>query len=129
VSRLRLRLAVITAAVVSLALAGGANAASSELFFSEYVEGSSFNKAVEIFNGTGADVPLAGYSVQTYFNGNPSAGSTINLSGTLADGDVYVIADSQAGSDVSAAADPSRSRTGSTATTRSCSARTARSST
>ena len=28
------------------------HAEASELFFSEYVEGSSYNKAVEIYNGT-----------------------------------------------------------------------------
>lgn len=84
---------------------GAAEAAPTELFFSEYVEGSGFNKAVEIYNGTGADVPLAGYSVQTFFNGSGTAGSTVNLSGSLAAGDAYVIADSQAGPEVSARAD------------------------
>ncbi|MEZ4640995.1 MAG: hypothetical protein R2856_39570 [Caldilineaceae bacterium] len=29
-------------------------AAASSLFFSEYIEGSSNNKALEIYNGTGA---------------------------------------------------------------------------
>ena len=32
-----------------------AQAAPTELFFSEYIEGSSNNKALEIYNGTGAD--------------------------------------------------------------------------
>ncbi len=31
----------------------GAAAAPTELFFSEYVEGSSNNKALEVYNGTG----------------------------------------------------------------------------
>ena len=41
-----------------------ASAAPTELFFSEYIEGSSNNKAVEIYNGTGAPIDLAagGYS-------------------------------------------------------------------
>ena len=34
--------------------AGAASATPSELFFSEYIEGSSNNKALEIYNGTGA---------------------------------------------------------------------------
>ena len=48
-------------------------AAPTELFFSEYIEGSSNNKAMEIYNGTGAPVNLAagGYNVQMFFNGNP----------------------------------------------------------
>ncbi len=46
-----------------------AAAASSELFFSEYIEGSSNNKALEIFNDTGATVNLAtsGYSITMSF--------------------------------------------------------------
>lgn len=33
-------------------------AAVTELFFSEYIEGTSNNKALEIFNGTGAPINL-----------------------------------------------------------------------
>ena len=40
-----------------------------ELFFSEYIEGSSNNKALEIYNGTGAAVDLAaGRIVDANFN-------------------------------------------------------------
>ena len=86
--------------VLACALAGapGAFAAPSDLFFSEYVEGTSNNKALEIFNGTGAPVNLAteGYNVQMYFNGNPVSTLTINLTGTVAAGDVFVLAQSSA---------------------------------
>ena len=87
------------AAIVPLVFAlGSANAQPTELFFSEYVEGSSNNKALEIYNGTGAPVDLAAgsYGVQMFFNGNPAAGLTINLTGTVAAGDVYVLAHSSA---------------------------------
>jgi len=82
-------------------------AAPVELFFSEYIEGSSNNKALEIYNSTGAAVDLAagGYQVQMYFNGSASAGLTINLTGTVADGDVYVIAHSSASPVILAQAD------------------------
>ena len=61
----------------------------TELFISEYVEGSSHNKAVEIFNGTGASVDLSSYKLQYYFNGSSSAGRTIALTGIVADGDTF----------------------------------------
>jgi len=71
-------------------------AATSELFFSEYIEGGSYNKALEIYNGTGAAVDLSTYSVSRYSNGNTSPSDTHTLSGSLADGDVYVIAHASA---------------------------------
>ncbi|MBN1429196.1 MAG: ExeM/NucH family extracellular endonuclease [Anaerolineae bacterium] len=77
-----------------------ARASASELFFSEYIEGSGNNKALEIHNGTGAAVDLAagGYSIQMSFNGGTST-YTINLTGTVADGDVYVVAPTNATDD------------------------------
>jgi uncharacterized protein len=82
-------------------------AAPTELFFSEYIEGTSNNKALEIYNGTGAAIDLAagGYNVQMYFNGNASAGLTINLTGVVADGDVYVLAHASASADILSQAD------------------------
>ncbi len=70
----------------------------ANLFFSEYIEGSSNNKALEIYNGTGAaiDLSLEGYVIQVYFNGSTSAGLTINLTGTVTDNDVFVLAQSSA---------------------------------
>lgn len=37
---------------------------ATDLFISEYVEGSSFNKYLEIFNGTGASVDLSDYQLE-----------------------------------------------------------------
>ena len=79
------RITAITAVAVvvlgSLAIAPTAAAATSDVFFSEYIEGSSNNKALEIFNGTGGPVDLAagGYQVEMYFNGAATAGLTIPL--------------------------------------------------
>ncbi len=91
--------------------AAPAQAAPTELFFSEYIEGTSNNKALEIYNGTGADIDLAagGYNVQMFFNGSATAGLTINLSGTLADGDVFVLAHAQANATILAQADQTNS--------------------
>ncbi|MCB9454229.1 MAG: lamin tail domain-containing protein [Anaerolineaceae bacterium] len=86
---------------------GLVQAAAPDLFFSEYIEGSSNNKALEIYNGTGAPVDLAagGYDIQMFFNGNPIATLTINLVGTVAPGDVFVIAHSSAVAEILAQAD------------------------
>jgi predicted extracellular nuclease len=85
--------------------------AASGLFISEYIEGSNNNKAIEIYNGTGAAVDLAanGYVLQVYFNGNPSAGLTINLTGTVASGDVHVLAQGSANATILAQADQTNS--------------------
>ncbi|HEX5694195.1 MAG TPA: lamin tail domain-containing protein, partial [Arenimonas sp.] len=93
--------------LLALPLAAPAGAAATDLFLSEIIEGSSNNKAVEIYNGTGAPVDLAagGYTLQFHFNGNPAAGTTLNLSGTLAAGDVYVLAPSSANATILAQAD------------------------
>ncbi len=82
-------------------------AAAAELYLSEYIEGSSNNKAIELFNDTGAGVDLAasGYNLQMFFNGSGSAGLTINLTGTVANGDVYVVAQSAANATILAQAD------------------------
>ena len=67
---------------------------SLDVFFSEYVEGSGNNKALEIYNGTTAPINLSAgnYVVQTYFNGNTVTIQTFTLTGTVAVGDVYVFA-------------------------------------
>src|SRR5687767_9203403 len=66
-------------------------AAPTELFFSEYIEGSGFNKAVEIYNGTGAAVNLSTYTLQLHSNGSATPSQSVTLTGTLADGDVFVV--------------------------------------
>ncbi|MBI9067297.1 MAG: lamin tail domain-containing protein [Salinivirgaceae bacterium] len=65
------------------------------VFFSEYIEGSANNKALEIYNGTGAEVDLSSYVIR--INGNGSAWSSLFEfpTGTMvADKDVYVLAHS-----------------------------------
>ena len=39
----------------------GVTMAQTELFFSEYVEGSGNNRALEIYNPSSADINLSGY--------------------------------------------------------------------
>lgn len=102
-------LATATAAVTITALGvapTAASAAPTDLFISEYVEGSSNNKAIELFNGTGTAVDLTagGYQLQLYFNGSTTA-TTIALTGSVAAGDAFVFASASAGAAVLAQAD------------------------
>ena len=46
---------------------------ATDLYFSKYGEGSSNNKFLEIYNGTGASVDLSNYSVELYANGASTA--------------------------------------------------------
>jgi hypothetical protein len=77
----------------------------SDLFFSEYSEGSSYNKYLEIYNGTGADVDLSNYLITQITNGGNWYENIDTLSGTLVNGDVYVIAHTSADSSILAEAD------------------------
>ncbi len=67
-----------------------APAGANDLFFSEYIEGSSNNKAIEIFNGTGLNVDLSDYSVKIASNAS-NFGTELVLTGTLVNNEVYVI--------------------------------------
>jgi subtilisin-like proprotein convertase family protein len=66
---------------------------ATDVFFSEYVEGSSNNKALEIYNPTTQPVDLAagGYAIRIYANGASSPNAPLLLSGSLAPGAVRVI--------------------------------------
>ena len=85
--------------ILSLFISGLCFSQTSGLFFSEYAEGSSNNKYLEIYNGTGATVDLSLFSISSCSNGC----NTFNefdypdniqfAPGTmLADGAVYIIA-------------------------------------
>jgi plastocyanin len=78
----------------------------NELFFSEYIEGSSNNKAIEIYNPSSTAINMNGYSVRLFANGSATAGNVLNLPNrTLAAGDVYVIANSSANASILAVDD------------------------
>jgi len=75
------------------------------IIISEYVEGSSLNKALELYNNGLVPVDLSSFTVEVYYNGNETAGATIELAGTLQGGATYVIADDGADAAILAVAD------------------------
>jgi len=85
-----------------------------DLFFSEYIEGSGNNKALEIFNPTGSAVDLSNYTIKHAAGGagwgfHPDDGAVSGfiypLTGTLGDGDVFILAADAAGADILSLAD------------------------
>jgi len=84
---------------------GGSGSGGSDLFISEYIEGSSYNKGLELANTTGSSIDLSDYSIKKQANGSGSWGSNYNLSGTLNNGDVFVIVHSSSNSSMKAVAD------------------------
>jgi len=78
---------------------------ATDLIISEYVEGSSSNKAIEIYNGTGVSVNLSNYTLKKQSNG---AGDFINplvVNRTLAHNSTFVIVNGDAGDVLKAYAD------------------------
>jgi predicted extracellular nuclease/endonuclease I len=67
------------------------------LFISEYIEGSSSNKAIELYNSSGLSIDLEGegYRLERFSNGGTS-GTAINLIGMVSGGDVFVVANPNA---------------------------------
>ncbi len=74
--------------------------APGDLFFSEYVEGTSNNRAVEIYNPGSTPVSLSGdnYRLEIYANGAASFSSFVNLNGTVPPGGVFVLKHASASS-------------------------------
>ena len=84
---------------------GTGGGSTDDLFFSEYIEGSSNNKALEIANFTGSSVNLSSYTIKKQTNGAGSWSSAYALSGSLSNGNVYVVANSSANSTIQNQAD------------------------
>ena len=77
------------------------SATATELFFSEYLEGSSNNKAVEIVNLTNSDIDLSSYSLKRQSNGGLNGADwewEMSLAGkTIKSQNVFVIVNEAAG--------------------------------
>lgn len=67
--------------------------AQADIVISEYVEGSSYNKAIELYNTSDSSVDLTGYSIVRYKDGSTDPSDAISLDGQqIAAGGVKVLA-------------------------------------
>jgi hypothetical protein len=82
--------------LVNLTGVGIAAVPCSDLFFSEYIEGSSNNKYLEIYNPTNATIDLSNYTIRLYVNGSSTVSFSLALSGLLLPGGTFVIANNLA---------------------------------
>jgi predicted extracellular nuclease len=79
--------------------------AQSRLFISEYIEGSSNNKAVEIYNNTNTTITLSRVTIERYNNGSTDVSFSGTLDGSLGPGDVWIVANAAADAAILAIAD------------------------
>lgn len=86
----KLLLSILAVGIGSVALAQ-----CTDLFFSEYAEGSGNNNALEIYNPTNATIDLSGYVVKRYSGGSGTETAALTLSGNLLSGDVIVVGNGQ----------------------------------
>jgi len=86
---------------------------SDSLFFSEYIEGSSYNKALEIYNGSGQTINLTNYAILANYNNNPWYASHYSFpaGASLESGNVWVIMHSSADENYHSIADELTSAT------------------
>ncbi len=92
----------ITAAVF-FSLMGSAQVCN--LFFSEYLEGASNNKAIEVYNPLNVTVDLTDYVIYRYNNGSPTPTDSLFPQGTLAPGAVFVAGNPSAVPGITAVSD------------------------
>lgn len=78
---------------------------TTDLIFSAYVEGSSYNKAIAIYNGTGRTIDLKYYSLRKQSNGTGSLKLDYPLSGSLPNNECFVIVSSRANDTLKSLAD------------------------
>ncbi len=73
----------------------GVYAQCTDIFFSEYTEGSGNNKAVEIYNPTQNPIDLSTYELKRYSNGSNTPTEIMSLSGMIQPGDVVIVTNGQ----------------------------------
>ncbi|MFA6402934.1 MAG: endonuclease [Salinivirgaceae bacterium] len=91
-----LTLGATTSKTVAITDNDTSTSCATDLIISEYVEGSSSNKYIELYNGTSASISLSNYQLLLFANGATSATTTVTLSGTIASKGIVVYKNSSA---------------------------------
>jgi hypothetical protein len=82
---------LLSLSLITFALVGKAQDCT-ELYISEYVEGSGNSKAMEFFNPTNATISMSNYRLVRYSNGSATGSDSTNLTGSVASFSTFVIA-------------------------------------
>ena len=77
----------------------------TDLFISEYLEGTGNNKALEIYNPTQEPINLGPYRLECYNDGSLTPVNSLNLQGIIQPGQAYVIGNSNGNAAIIAASD------------------------
>lgn len=88
--------------------------AQKGVFFSEYAEGTSNNKYLEVYNGSGVDINLKQFGIRTAANGGGWQNNLVRFNRTdsiLKAGDVYVIGNASANQTIKDSSDETNSVT------------------
>ncbi|CAA9196115.1 endonuclease [Flavobacterium collinsii] len=80
---------------ISVTTDSNGTGSTTDLLFSEYIEGSGNNKALELANNTGTTINLSAYTIKKQTNGAGSWSTGLALSGTLTTGSKFVIVHNQ----------------------------------
>jgi endonuclease I len=84
----------VASTTLNVTTSAATGSTTSDLLFSEYIEGSSNNKALEILNATAAAINLSNYSIKKQTNGTGSWSIGLPLTGTLLNGSKFTIVNS-----------------------------------
>lgn len=93
-------LMIITTFIMLFIMASCGNDAKADLMISVYLEGSSNNKSIEIYNNSDKDVSLNNYYIAIYKTNEEVINTKVALNGTIKKKDVYVISNDKANDDI-----------------------------
>ncbi|MBK7129218.1 MAG: lamin tail domain-containing protein [Crocinitomicaceae bacterium] len=88
---MKTKLLIFCCGIMFLSQQVKAQGCPANLFFSEYIEGSSFNKVIEIYNPLPYTVDLNDYVLELYTNGSSTPSAQFFMGDTIAPNQKYII--------------------------------------